>query len=194
MAPRVSRGPTVVASGNRGLGIAHFRQAKRKLASGPARRVDLVVVRIVDDLPLRDEPAAASANFWSSTTVKAKLPQASTPRCCLRATDVDLREIALREPGGSHHDVRAVLERGQDVGLGAVRFGVFDEDVARIGERLCGRSVDATGEARLAQHVAQDTAGVLARDRGDERRGPRPSRSSARARNPPNRLPPPDIL
>jgi hypothetical protein len=47
--------------------------------------------------------------------------------------DVDLREIALRKSGSSHHDMGAVLERGQDVGFGAIRIGVLDKDVAGIG-------------------------------------------------------------
>ena len=52
--------------------------------------------------------------------------------------DVNLREILVRETGGSHDDMSATLERGQYVGLGSIRFGVLDEDVAGVGERLCG--------------------------------------------------------
>jgi len=38
--------------------------------------------------------------------------------------------------------VRALPERGQDVGLGVVRFGVLDQYVAGMGEGICGQGVD----------------------------------------------------
>jgi hypothetical protein len=82
--------------------------------------------------------------------------------------DIDLREIALREAAGSRLDARTVLECGQDVGLGAVRFGVLDKDVAGIGERLGGRGVNVTSEAQFAPHLAQETTSMLARDCNDK--------------------------
>ena len=57
----------------------------------------------------------------------------------------------------------------------------------------CGRGVNAPGELRLAQHLAQDTASMLARDCSDKRRGPKSSQSSVQVRNPPSRLRQPDI-
>jgi hypothetical protein len=132
--------------------------------------------------------AAASANFWSSTAVSAKLPQASTPRCCLLGELVDLREILVGQPGSSDHDVRAVLEGAKDIAFGAVRSGVLDEHVAGVRERLGGRRVNVRGEARFAQDVAQDTARVLARDRSDERHIARLRNRARLAPSPPTPL------
>src|SRR5450756_108931 len=111
-------------------------------------------MRIVDDLPLRDKPSRGFGKLLQQHDRQGKVATGEYPTMLFAREDVDLREIALRETGGSHHDVRAVLERGQDVGLGAIRFGVLDKDVAGIGERLCGRGVNVTGEARFAQYIA----------------------------------------
>src|SRR5436309_10364485 len=64
--------------------------------------------------------------------------------------------------------MRAAFERGQDVWLRAIRFGVFHEDVAGIGKRLRGRRVDRTGETRLAEYLSQVSARVLPRDSANE--------------------------
>jgi hypothetical protein len=56
----------------------------------------------------------------------------------LSGDDINVSEIAVAKTRSAHYNMRAMFERGQDVGLGAIRFGVFDENVARIDERLRG--------------------------------------------------------
>src|SRR3989304_345106 len=153
---------------NRGFRVAYFRQAKGKLASGTAGCVDFVVARIVDDLPLRDEASRGFGKLLEQHGRQGEVATGEYPTMLLARQDVDMREIALGETGGSHHDVRTVLERGQDVRLGAIRFCVLDKDVAGMGERLFGRGVNVPGEARLAPHIAPDLARMLARDRTDK--------------------------
>ena len=112
---------------NCGFRVAHFRQAKRKLASSTAGCVDFVVLCIVDDLPLRDEPGRGFGELLEQHGRQGEVATGEYSTMLFAGEDVDLREIALRETGGSHHDVRTVLERGQDVGLGAIRFGVLSK-------------------------------------------------------------------
>ena len=60
---------------------------------------------------------------------------AKTLFACAR---IDLSEFTLREAGGPHYDVRAVVKRGQDIRLGTIRLGVFHEDIAWNCQRLYG--------------------------------------------------------
>jgi len=60
-----------------------------------------------------------------------------------------------------------VFERGEDVGLCAIRFGVLDKDIAGSGERFRGQGLEMPGQVGLAKHVAQDSASVLSRDCSD---------------------------
>ena len=149
-------------------------------------------MRVVDDLPLRDEPGRGFGKLLEQYDRQGKVAAGEYPAMLLAREGVDLREIALRETGGSDHDVRAVLERGQDVGLGALRFGVLDKDVAGIGERLRGRGVNVTGETRLAEYLAQDLAGVLACDRSDKGEIRSVRNRACKLGTRPTPLPPPD--
>jgi hypothetical protein len=117
---------------------------------------------------LRDKPGRGFGELLEQHDRQGKVAAREYPTLLFTGEGVDLREIAFRETGGSYHDVCTAVERGQDVGLGGIRSGVLDKDVAGRGECLCGRGVNATGEARLVQHLADDAAGVLARDRSDK--------------------------
>jgi len=143
VAPRVSRGPTVLSRGTVGSGYAPST-VETQARARYARCVDLVVVRIVDDLPLRDKPGRGFGELLEQHDRQGKVAAREYPTLLFTGEGVDLREIAFRETGGSHHDVRAVFECGQDVALGGIRFGVLDKDVAGRGECLCGRGVNAT--------------------------------------------------
>lgn len=152
-------------------GLRTFRQAKRKLASSTTRCVDFVVVRIINDFPLRDEPGCGFGELLEQHDRQGKVAAGKHATMLFAREDVDLREVTVREAGSSHHDMRTVLERGQDISLGGVRLGVLDKDVAGGGERLRGRGVYVPGKERLAHYPA----GMLSRDRSDkiEVRGPR---------------------
>lgn len=79
------------------------------------------------DLPLRDKPGCGLGELLEQHHRQGKVAASEHPTLLLAREGIDLREIALGETGGAHHNMRAVLQRGQDVALGAVGFGVFDK-------------------------------------------------------------------
>ena len=126
---------------HRWLRCANLGETKRELARRAARRVDLVVVRVVDDLPLRDQAGRGFGELLQQHHRQREVAAGEHAALLRTRRRVDLRIVGLGQAGGADHDVGAALERGQDVGLGARRLGVFDEDVARFGERFGGRRV-----------------------------------------------------
>jgi len=89
----------VLACGNFALTVVLLQRFAE--AAGPTLRSGASILSSCasDDLPCGMSRAAASANRCSSTTVKAKLPQARTPRspCVLF---INRCEIAVSETGG----------------------------------------------------------------------------------------------
>ena len=113
--------------------------------------------------------AAASANFCSSTTVRAKLPQASTPRCCRRATASISAKSASVRPDVPTTTCAPRSSAARMLALALSGFVYSTNTSHGIGERLRGRRVDGAAKARLAQHLPEASPRVPARDRGDER-------------------------
>ena len=77
--------------------MAHFRQPKRELASGAARCVDLVVVRVVNDLPLRNKLGRGFSEFLEQHDRQGKVAAGKDSTMLFAGEDVDLREITVGE-------------------------------------------------------------------------------------------------
>src|SRR4029453_6712849 len=129
---------------------------------------DLIVVRVVNDLPLRNELRGSFGEFLHQYCGQGEVAAGEDTAMLLAGDGVDLCVIALGNARRPHDYMRAVSKCGQDVGLGAIRFRVFDEDIAGIGERFLGRSLNGTSETGLRQSLSQASARVLARDCSDE--------------------------
>ena len=189
VAPRASRSPTVWAIGHRGLRVLHVRQAGGELTRGAARRIDLVVVRVVDDFPVGNESRGELRALQEQHRRQREVPrrQDSTPGF-LRG-DVNRLEIGGGQSRGANNDVRAFREGRENVALGTVWLRVFDEHVAGMYESFLSRRIDRTRQARLPKHITEDTPCMLTRDRGHDREiwlarnGPRQLRPSPTCRS-----------
>src|SRR5215472_8916177 len=140
---------------NRRLGTAHLQQARRALTRCAARCVDLIIVRVVDDLPLRYELRSSFGELLQQYDCQGEVAAGKDPTPPLACDRVNLREIAFGEAGSADDNMGATVERGENVCLGAVRLRIFDEDIATIGETFAGRSENWAREARLGKHLAQ---------------------------------------
>ncbi len=136
---------------HRGLGFAHPGQAKREFTRGTTGCIGLVVVGVVDDLPLRDQPGRGFGKLLQQHHGQREVAAGEHAALLFAHQDLDLREARLRESGGGDHAMRTMFERGQHVTHGADRLRVFAKNIAASGKRGCGRRVDATAKPRLAQ-------------------------------------------
>ena len=123
---------------------------------------------VVDDLPmwneLRRELGESTEQHGGEREV------ADSEDATLRSTrrGVDLGEIRLRQPRRADDDVGGLTQGREHVGLRCVGFGVVDEDVATMRERISGGRQHGRGETAVAQDVAERPAGMRARDGGDD--------------------------
>jgi hypothetical protein len=111
-------------------------------------------MRIVDDFPLGDQPGRGFGKLLEQHDCQGKIAAGEYAKMLFARKCVNLLEVTFCETRRSYDDMCTVLESGQDIRLCAIWLGVLDKDVAWMRQRLCGRGVNATGKARLAQYVA----------------------------------------
>lgn len=167
-APRFAQ-PHRPVCGHRRFGRAHPGEASGQFTDRSARSVHLVVVRVVDDLPLRNVPGCHLGELLQQHGREGEVAAREDAAPPLASDPIDSREVVIRKPGTSHHDMGSPFECVQDVSSGSPRLRVLDEDVARMGQRFCNRPVDGADEVWLTQYLAQVPTRVRARHAGHER-------------------------
>jgi hypothetical protein len=75
--------------------VAHLRQASCKFARSTARCVDLAVVCVVNDLPLRNELCGCFGEFLKQNDRQRKIAASKDSTVLFAGDRVDLREIAI---------------------------------------------------------------------------------------------------
>ncbi len=118
------------------LGRANGGQPVGQLAGGSAGRVRLVIVGVVDDFPLGKIAGGDFGKFLQQDHRERKISHRQDPQPAAFGDCRDLGIIGVGLARGANHNVRPVLQGGQDVGFGDLRFGEIEKDVAGMGESL----------------------------------------------------------
>src|SRR4029079_6397673 len=104
---------------DRRRGIENLREPRGQLARRAARGVDLVVVRVVDDLPLRDQLRRELREAQQQHGGEREIAAGELSALLVTRDGVDLRIVAGGKPRRADDDVLAAAKGSHDVGLRA---------------------------------------------------------------------------
>ena len=148
------------------LRLSGSRQTGRELARGAARRIDLVVVRVIDDLPLRNPLRGHFRELLQQHHGEREVAHGEDAALAVPGDRVEFAVVVIVQPGCADDNMGAVGEGGKDVGFGGVGPRVFDEDVAAVRERSDCSGIDRAGDSTVTKHLTQVSPRVRPRHRG----------------------------
>src|SRR5688572_17552742 len=120
-----------VAYRNRWRRLTHACEPRRQLTRRATRRIGLGVMGVVNDLPLWNEPRGHFCKLLQKYHGESEVADGEHATRAFPRPTIDLGVVRVRHSGRADHDVRAPLERREDVRLCNAGLRVLEEDIAR---------------------------------------------------------------